>query len=137
MRTLLCASHCSRWVCRYSFRWVGRKVNQLASRHTIAFLEAQREAQKGVRNRGTARGFVGRLSPNLKPETVCVFGIKGLPIGLNTTHTHHRRVLGQGSTFLPMFKPFRGPLVTLTRIVSGSRLGPDLPMQAGLRPVGR
>ena len=26
-----------------------------------------------------------------------------------------------------MFKPFRGPLVTYTRIVPGSRLGPDLP----------
>jgi len=42
-------------------------------------------------------------------------------------NTYRLRPPGQGPTFLPMSKPFREPLVTSTRIVPGSRLGPGLP----------
>jgi len=42
-------------------------------------------------------------------------------------NTHRLWLPGQEPTFLPMCKPFRRPLVTSTRIVPGSRLGPDLP----------
>jgi len=70
--------------------------------------------------------LVGRPGPNLEPETAGVCGMNGLKNGLNTTHTH-LQVLGHGTTFLPMFKPFREPLITYTHTVPGSRLGPDLP----------
>ena len=43
-----------------------------------------------------------------------------------TPNTHLLRLPGQGPTFQPMFEPFRGPFVTQTRIVPGSRLEPDL-----------
>ena len=51
-------------------------------------------------------------------------------------NTHRLRIPGQGPTFLPMFKPFRGPLVTWICIVPGSRLGPDLPSRNNRRTLG-
>ena len=67
--------------------------------------------------------YLGRSDPNLEHGTVRVCCIYGFRNGLKTTLHSSSSVPGQGAAFLPMFKPLRGPLLTYTRTVPGSRLG--------------
>jgi len=65
-----------------------------------------------LQQRVEPRWGIGRSGPSLKPGTVCVCVMNGLKKAWTLPNTHLLRLPGQGPTFLPMFKPFRGPLVT-------------------------
>jgi len=56
--------------------------------------------------------MVGRSAPYLKLGTASGCGMNGLRNGLNATLLHRLQVIGQGTTCLPMVKPFREPFIT-------------------------
>jgi len=78
-------------------------------RFPVVSLSLRLKRESELRDCSCVLTVVGSPGPNLNPGTTGVCGMHGWGNGLNTTHTHRPRVLGQDLTVRSIFKAVSQP----------------------------